>query len=74
MRVVHPFAEDSVLNFSDQFVFLDIVSDGVGGHVKQEEILLLCGQDSLLHQVLGEALADVLELVAQLQWVPSLSR
>ena len=39
------------------------VGDRVGGHVEQEEVLLLRGQDALLRQVLGQALAHVLQLV-----------
>ena len=37
--IVDPFAEDWFLNLLDQFVLLDIVGDGVGGHVKQEKVL-----------------------------------
>lgn len=43
------------------------------GHVKQQEVLFLRGQDAFLHQVLREALPDVSQLVVQLQGIPGLS-
>ena len=49
------------------------VGDRVGGHVEQQEVLLLGGEDALLHQVLGQPLAHVAQLVAQLQRVPRLT-
>lgn len=45
----------------------------MGGHVKEQEVLLLCGQDALLHQVLCQALSDVPQLVVQLEGIPGLS-
>lgn len=42
-------------------------------HVKQQEVLFLCGQDTFLHQVFCKALPDVSQLVVQLQGIPGLS-
>lgn len=44
-------------------VLLYVVCDGVSGHVKEQEVLLLRGEDSLLHQVLGQTFPHVLQLV-----------
>lgn len=49
------------------------VGERMCGHVKQQEVLFLCGQDTFLHQVLCEALPDVSQLVVQLQGIPGLS-
>ena len=70
--IVDPFTEDGILNLLDEFVFLNVVCDGVRGHVEQEEVLLLRREDALLNQVLGQPLPHVLELVSQLQGVPRL--
>lgn len=45
----------------------------MGSHVKKQEVLLFCSQDTLLHQVLSQALSDVPKLVVQLQGIPGLS-
>lgn len=47
-----------------------IVVERMRGHVKQQKVLLLGGQYSLFGQILGQSLANILQLVAQLQWVP----
>lgn len=54
-------------------LFNDAVGEGVGSHVKKQEVLLLCCQDTFLHQVLCQALPDVPKLVVQLQRIPGLS-
>lgn len=48
------------------------VSEGMGGHVKEDKVLLLCGKYPFLYQVLGNALTNTANLVAQVQWIPSL--
>ena len=42
---------------------LNVVCDGVGGHIEEEEVLLLRGEHALLYQVLGQPLTHVLQLV-----------
>jgi hypothetical protein len=42
-------------------------------HIKQQEIALLSAQHPLVDEVLGEALAHLLELEADLKDVPSLA-
>ena len=89
VRVVHPLGEHALLHLLDQLGLLHVVRHRVGGHVKQQEVLLLCRQHTLFHlrfklntgeklekyyQVLGKSLPHVLELVPQLKWVPSLTR
>lgn len=54
-------------------LFNDAVGERMGSHVKKQEVLLLCSQDTLLHQVLCQALSDVPQLVVQLQGIPGLS-
>lgn len=68
--VVDPPVEEALLKPFHQPLLLRGVGDRVGGHVEEEEVLLLGGQDALLHQVLGNPLADVTELVLQLEGIP----
>ncbi len=42
---------------------LNVVCDGVGGHIEEEKVLLLCGEHSLLHQILRQALPNILQLI-----------
>ena len=46
--VIYPFGEHALLNLLDQLCLLHVVCHWVGGHVKQQEVLLLCRQHSLL--------------------------
>ena len=48
VRVVHPLGQHALLHLLDQLCLLHVVRDRVGGHVKQQEVLLLCRQHSLL--------------------------
>ena len=57
----------------DELVLDGSVRDRVRGHVEEQEVLLLGGEDALLGQVLGQPLPHVLQLVAQLQRVPRLA-
>lgn len=43
------------------------------GHVEEQEVLFLRGQDPFLHQVFRQALSDISQLVVQLQGIPGLS-
>ena len=43
------------------------------GHVEQQEVLLLGGEDALLSEVLSQTLPHILQLIAQLQRVPRLT-
>jgi hypothetical protein len=49
------------------------VGDGVGGHVEEEEVALLGAEDALVDEALGEAFADLLQLVPDLHQVPGLT-
>lgn len=49
------------------------VHHGVRGHVEEEEVALLCAQDALVHQALGQALPHLLELIANFHQVPGLA-
>ena len=49
VRVVHPLGEHALLHLLDQLGLLHVVRHRVGGHVKQQEVLLLCRQHTLLH-------------------------
>ena len=63
MGVVDPLCEHGLLDLLDEAVLLDAVGDWVGRHVEEQEVLLLRGEDALLHQVLGQPLTHVLQLV-----------
>lgn len=71
--VVDPLGQHGVLDFLHQFGLGGGVCERVGGHVEEQEVLLLGGEDTLLNEVLGKALAHVAELVAQFQGVPGLA-
>lgn len=43
------------------------------GHVKKQEVLFLCGEDTLLDQVFCQTFSNVSQLVVQLQGIPGLS-
>ena len=49
VRVVHPLGEHALLHLLDQLGLLHVVRHRVGGHVKQQEVLLLCGQHTFFH-------------------------
>ena len=42
-------------------------------HIEQQKVLFLRRANSLLHEVLGQSLADVTELIAKLERIPSLA-
>ena len=74
VRVVDPLAQNGVLDLLDQLVLDGAVGHGVGRHVEEQEVLLLGRQNALLGQIFGQALADVLQLIAELEGVPGLAR
>jgi len=74
LGVVHPPGQHRVLHLLDQTRFHDVIRQRVRRHVEKEEVLLLCGEDTLLNKVLGQPLADVLQLVAEFEGVPGLTR
>ena len=43
------------------------------GHVEEQEVLFLGGEDAFLHQVLSQTLSNISQLVVQLQRIPGLS-
>lgn len=43
------------------------------GHVEEKKVSLLGAEDALVDESLGEALADLFELVADLEYVPRLA-
>lgn len=43
------------------------------GHIKKQEVLLLCGEDTFLHQVFGQAFSDISQLIVQLERIPGLA-
>lgn len=49
VRVVHPLGEHTLLNLLDQLRLLHIVCHWVGGHIKKQEVLLLCCQHTFFH-------------------------
>ena len=71
--VVDPARQHGVLHALHELRLDGRVDERVGGHVKEEEVLLLCCTHALLDQVLRESLAHVAQLVSQLQRVPSLT-
>lgn len=64
---------ENVPNAPPDFLLGTTIGHWVGGHVEKEEVALLGAKDALVDQALGEALADLLELVADLHKVPCLS-
>lgn len=64
---------EDVADAPPDFLLGATVGHGVGGHIEKEEVALLGAQDALVDQAFGEALADLLELVADLHKVPCLS-
>ena len=57
----------------DEPLFCCGVGERVSGHVKEDKALFLRRKDALLHQVLGDSLTDVTDLVAKIQRIPSLT-
>lgn len=55
------------------YLFNGAVGERMCGHVKQQEVLFLCGEDTFLYQVFRQTLSNVSELVVQLQGIPGLS-
>lgn len=55
------------------YLFDVIVSEWMCGHVEQQEVLFLRGENSFLHQVFCQTLSDISQLVVQLQGIPGLS-
>ena len=51
VRVVHPLGQHALLHLLDQLRLLHVVRHRVGGHVEQQEVLLLCCQDTLLNLI-----------------------
>ena len=49
VRVVHPLGQHALLHLLDQLRLLHIVRHWMSGHVKQQEVLLLCCQHTFLH-------------------------
>ena len=49
------------------------VGERVSGHVEKYEALFLCREDTFLHEVLGDSLTNVTDLVAQIERIPSLT-
>ena len=49
MGIVDPLGEHRVLDLLDELVLLEVVGHGVGGHVKEDKVLLLRGEDALRH-------------------------
>ena len=61
------------MHLLDELVLDRSVGDWVRGHVEEQKVLLLGGEDALLREVLGQPLPHVLQLVTQLQRVPCLA-
>lgn len=49
------------------------VGERMCSHIKQQEVLFLCGKDTFLYQIFCKTLPDVSQLVVQLQGIPGLS-
>jgi len=43
------------------------------GHIEEKKIALLCAKDALVNEPFGKALADLLQLIANFKYVPSLA-
>lgn len=54
-------------------LFYGAVGERMCGHVKKQEILLLCSQNTFLHQVFRQTFSHISQLVVQLQGIPGLS-
>lgn len=54
----------------DQSAFDHVIVERMRCHIEQQKVLLLCGEDALFGQILGQSLAHVLQLIAQLEWIP----
>ena len=51
VRVVDPLGQHALLHLLDQLRLLHVVRHRVGGHVEQQEVLLLCCQHTLLNLI-----------------------
>ena len=51
VRAVHPLVENGFLHLLDEALLNAVVGEGVRRHVKEEEVLFLCCQYALFHQV-----------------------
>lgn len=49
------------------------VGERMCSHIKQQEVLFLCGKNTFLYQIFCKTLPDVSQLVVQLQGIPGLS-
>jgi len=55
------------------YLFYGAVGERMCGHVKEQEVLLLCREHTFLDQVFCQTLSNISELVVQLQGIPGLS-
>ena len=68
--MTYPFTEHGVLDFFDELGLDSRLDEGMRGHIEEQKVLFFRGTNALFHQVLGQALADVAQLISQLERVP----
>lgn len=73
MRVIYPLVQYGLLDLLDKALLDVVVSQRMCGHIKQQKVLLLSGEDAFFNQVFCQPFTDVPQLIMKLQGVPRLS-